>query len=436
LAKEIPPVPLKDYLTGLPRLKVVKEPVDPKLEVSAALLSDPYHTLWFQGTGSHSLVGNLWPNRSAIAEYFRVAASELPDLLLHALENPTPPKLVKDKIAWRAREEPDLSKLPVPQFYPKDAGNYLTASIFSSFWKGKRNLSYHRFWVKGPGGGPIRLVPRHLDRMYREAKKESIELPVEIIVGAPPEVLLAAACSIDYATDEMDVASALHQRRTGKPLQVVELENGTRVPAEAEIVIDAVITHKEEREGPFLDVLGTYDAERVQPVVRVEKVHTVEDPVLYNIVPGSEEHFLLMGLPKEPFIMHSVRSVVPGVKAVRLTEGGCGWLNGVVSIQKRRDGDGKNAITAAFAGHASLKHVTVVDSDVDIFNDRDVEWAVATRFQADKGLVVVTGATGSTLDPSATKDGITTKWGIDATLPIGAPRDPYIKENFPKERSA
>jgi UbiD family decarboxylase len=434
LGKEVAPIPLKEYLTGLPRVKVVKEPVDPKLDVTAALLSDPYHTLWFQGTGGHSLVGNLWPNRAAIADYFRVAPHELPDLLLHALENPTPPKLVKDKVIWRAREEPDLSKFSVPQFYPKDAGNYLTASIFSSFWKGKRNLSYHRFWVKGPTGGPARIVPRHLDRMFREARKEGKELPVAIIVGAPPEVLIAAACSIDYATDEMDVASALHQRRTGKPLQAVELENGIRVPAEAEIVMDAAITLKDDSEGPFLDILGVYDAERVQPVVRVDKVHTVEDPVLYSILPGSEEHFLLMGLPKEPFIIHSVRSVVPGAKAVRLTEGSCGWLNAVISIQKRREGDGKNAIMAAFSGHASLKHVTVVDNDVDIFNDREVEWAIATRFQADKGLVVVPGATGSSLDPSATKDGITTKWGIDATIPLGAPREPYVKETFPKQK--
>ncbi len=79
-----------------------------------------------------------------------------------------------------------------------------------------------------------------------------------------------------------------------------------------------------------------------------------------------------------------------------------------------------------------MKHVTVVDADVDIFNDREVEWAVATRFQADKGLVVVPGATGSSLDPSATKDGVTTKWGIDATLPIEAPREPFVRERFPE----
>jgi len=431
----VAPIPLKEYLTSLPRLKVVKEPVNPKLEVTAALLSDPYHTIWFQGTPGHSLVGNLWPNRKSIAEYFGVTERELPDMLLKALEHPTPPKLVKDKITWSAKEEaPDLSKWPVPQFYPKDAGNYLTATVFSSVWKGKRNLSYHRFWVKGPTGGPARIVPRHLDRMFREARKEGKELPVAIIIGAPPEVLLAAACSIDYTTDEMDVASALHQHRTGKPLRAVELENGIHVPAEAEIVMEGAITIKDEREGPFLDILGVYDAERVQPVVRVDKVHTVEDPVLYNILPGSEEHFLFMGLPKEPFIMHSVRSVVPGVRAVRLTEGSCGWLNCAVSIQKRRDGDGRNAIMAAFSGHASLKHVTVVDSDVDIFNDREIEWAVATRFQADKGLVLIPGATGSSLDPSATKDGITTKWGIDATLPIDAPREPFLRETFPRER--
>lgn len=425
--------PLRDYLASLPRVKIVKDPVDPKLGFTRALVSDPSHTLWFQGRPGPTAVGNLWPDRATMAAYFKVKIEELPDLLLHALEHPLAPKLVTEGVVWRAQvHEPDLSRWPVPQCYPKDAGKYLTSSIFSATWKGKRNLSYHRLWVKGPRGGPARIVPRHIDRMYREARKEGNELPVAIIVGAPPEVLLAAACSTDYAVDEMEVASALRQRVTGQPLPVAEVESGIRVPAEAEIVMEGAITLEDDQEGPFLDILGIYDPVRTEPVIRVDRIHSVEQPVLHTILPGSEEHLLLMGLPREPFILRAVRSVVPGVRAVRLTEGGCGWLNGVVSIQKRRNGDGKNAIMAAFAGHGSMKHVTVVDADVDIFNDREVEWAVATRFQADKGLVVVPGATGSSLDPSATKDGVTTKWGIDATLPIEAPREPFVRERFPE----
>src|SRR5439155_385027 len=110
---------------------------------------------------------------------------------------------------------------------------------------------------------------------------------------------------------------------------------------------------------------------------------------------------------------------VPHVKAVRLTEGGCAWLHGVVAIRKQHQGDGKNAIMAAFGAHTSMKQVVIVDEDIDVFDDRDVEWAIATRFQADRGLVVLHDVRGSSIDPSG-RDGFTSKMGIDATKPLGA----------------
>ena len=115
--------------------------------------------------------------------------------------------------------------------------------------------------------------------------------------------------------------------------------------------------------------------------------------------------------------------------ACRLTEGGCAWLHGVVSIRKQHAGDGKNAIMAAFGAHTSMKQVVVVDEDIDIFDDQDVEWAVATRFQADRGLVVLHGVRGSSIDPSA-NDGITAKVGIDATRPSGAKAEMFDKASL------
>ena len=128
---------------------------------------------------------------------------------------------------------------------------------------------------------------------------------------------------------------------------------------------------------------------------------------------------MFMGMPREPVIYQAVSRAVPHVKAVRLTEGGCAWLHGVVSIRKQHQGDGKNAIMAAFGAHTSMKQVVIVDEDVDVFDDRDVEWAIATRFQADRGLVVLHDVRGSSIDPSA-RDGFTSKMGIDATRPMGA----------------
>jgi UbiD family decarboxylase len=171
-------------------------------------------------------------------------------------------------------------------------------------------------------------------------------------------------------------------------------------------------------EGPFVDITGTYDDVRKQPVFKVDRVYKRRDPIFQIVLPGGLEHYLLMGLPREPAIFKSVNQVVPLVHGVRLTEGGCCWLHGVVSITKNKEGDAVNAIMAAFTGHPSLKKVIIVDEDVDIYDDRQVEWAVATRFQAHRGLLVVNNAAGSSLDPSA--GGTTSKVGIDATKPIGS----------------
>ncbi|MGN0098042.1 MAG: UbiD family decarboxylase domain-containing protein, partial [Candidatus Methanomethylophilaceae archaeon] len=178
-------------------------------------------------------------------------------------------------------------------------------------------------------------------------------------------------------------------------------------------------------EGPFVDITGTYDFERQQPVIAVDKVWTCDDPMFHLLLPGGNEHYMLMGLPREPMILKTVRQAVPRVKNVRLTEGGCCWLNGVVSIKKNKEGDGVNAIMAAFTGHPSMKNVIIVDDDIDIFDDRQVEWAVATRMQGDR-IIRIPGAAGSSLDPSS--HGKTTwKVGFDATIPVGADRSLYQK---------
>ena len=173
-----------------------------------------------------------------------------------------------------------------------------------------------------------------------------------------------------------------------------------------------------------MDITGTYDFIRDQPVIKVEKIWACKDPVMQLLLPGGNEHYLFMGLPREPIIFKTVQQAVPRTHNVRLTEGGCCWLNGVVSITKNKEGDGMNAIMAAFTGHPSMKHVIIVDEDIDIFDDRQVEWAVATSFQADR-VLRIPGAAGSSLDPSA--EGTTWKMGLDATIPLRMDRKLFTK---------
>jgi len=142
-----------------------------------------------------------------------------------------------------------------------------------------------------------------------------------------------------------------------------------------------------------------------------------------------------MGLPHETMMWEAVSKVVPSVKVVNLSNGGCGWLHAIISIDKLVDGDAKNALTAAFSAHPSLKHAVVVDADIDIFNPNTVEWAIATRFQANEDMLLIPNARGSTLDPSADQEtGATTKVGIDATRPLTKPQEKFELAKIPASK--
>jgi 2,5-furandicarboxylate decarboxylase 1 len=163
-------------------------------------------------------------------------------------------------------------------------------------------------------------------------------------------------------------------------------------------------------------MLGTYDIRRLQPVIKIDRIYYNENPIYHDILPGYTEHRLLMGLPVESRIRTEVKNVVPTTKDVYLTEGGCNWLDAVIQIKKTLEGQPKNAILAAFAAHPSLKIAIVVDEDIDPRNPVQVEYAISTRSQADRDLVIIPGAKGSSLDPSSDQENlITTKLGIDAT---------------------
>ena len=386
-------------------------------DVTKMLLSDQSKTVYFKGLNGGEAVGNLFSTRAKIAGAMNISASHIVQHISNALASPKPVK-VNEKPGFRKNTLPvDLTALPIPKYYPDDGGRYITAGVIIAEWEGVRNISFHRMMIAGKNKMAVRLVPRHLFTMHKAAKAAGKELKVSICIGVRPEVLLAAALSVDYGTDELEIASSMCHAAFKQPLEVGKCDNGILVPADADYVFEARLTANEMDEGPFVDITGTYDAVRSQPVIEVDKIWTSDRPLFQLLVPGGNEHFLMMGLPREPVILKTVRQVVPKTHAVRLTEGGCCWLHGVVSITKNKSGDGRNAIMAAFTGHPSMKQVIIVDDDIDIFDDRQVEWAMATRFQGNR-MIKIEGAAGSSLDPSS--DGTTWKVGIDATRPLNS----------------
>jgi 2,5-furandicarboxylate decarboxylase 1 len=383
------------------------------------------------------VVTNVCGTRRRICAALNVDENKLYQRLVEAWRSPRKPKIVEDGAVKEVVEKPDLSKIPVLKHFERDAGRYVTSAVVyaKNVHGDVENVSVHRFQILDKNRLAIRLVPRHLFKLWQTAKEAGRDLDVSISIGVHPALMLAASSPVPFGVNEFGVADALMD----DDLRLVECEHvDAYAPADAELVLEGKISAtKEVVEGPFVDITGTYDVKRRQPVVNVVGVMRREDDVYQALLSSGAEHRLLMGLPHEVLIWDSVSKVVPKVNAVNLSIGGCGWLHGVISVEKQLEGDGKNALLAAFAAHPSLKHAVVVDSDIDVHNVPEVEWAIATRFQAGEDLMIIKNVRGSTLDSSADQEtGLTTKMGVDATRPLTKPKERFERAKIPGSRRA
>jgi len=368
--------------------------------------------LYFKDVNGFQVVANLW----ALRERFKkILGENIITVLLRAIEAPKEYKIRDFDMRSRSFS---LLEFPFPKYYPKDGGRYITSGVVFAEYEGKRNASFHRLMLLDDERAAIRLVPRDLYTMHKKAIERGEEIRIALTIGLEPNVLLAAATSVDYYTEELKIASAIKHQAKEEVEIAMKTPNGNIVPYESEIILEGRITDEYVKEGPFLDITGTYDLVREQPVVVFEKFYVRKKPIFHLLLPGGYEHFNLMGMPREPTIYREVKKEGVDVIDVRLTPGGCSWLHGIIKIKKRREEDGKRAIYGAFRGHGSLKHVVIVDEDIDIWNMEEVEWAIATRFQGDRDLIKLEKVRGSSLDPSSYEGHLTTKLGLDATAPI------------------
>ena len=206
-----------------------------------------------------------------------------------------------------------------------------------------------------------------------------------------------------------------------------------RVPADAEIVIEGrLVPSTREPEGPFGEFPQYYGERADRHVFKVDAVTHRSKPIFHTIVGGGLEHLLLGAIPREATILATLQRSFPGVQDVHLALGGVGRYHLYVKLRKTQHGEAKNVLLGAFAAHYDIKHAVVVDVDVDIHNPREVEWAIATRFQADRDTVIVSHSQGSKLDPS-TDNGLGAKMGLDATIPIDAPEMKFKRIRVPGE---
>lgn len=405
----------RDFVDELQKggqLKVIEKRMKRKLEMAGVFKAfEPTPCIGNATDSPIRCASNIFATRENVAKYLDCEVSEIGEKMVNAINNPSKPK--KTTSAPVLEETcSSLKEIPIPIHTKIDGGPYICSGIVIAKDKELgQNCSFHRMMVAGDNKLVLRILPRHLDEFLKRAGGE---IDVAVIIGAPINVLLASAISTKLGQSELEIANTL------MPFETVELMNGIEIPSEVEFAfVGHLSSNKLEKEGPFLDLTETLDVVRKQPVLTVKKIYHRKNPIFHALLPGGLEHKVLMGMPREPTIFDEVNKVVP-CTGVNITPGGCSWLHAVVGIKKKNADDGKKAIEAAFNGHKSLKHVVIVDEDINIHNMQEVEWAIATRFQGDKGLVVKKGEKGSSLDPSAnpfTRE--TTKVGIDATKPVG-----------------
>lgn len=398
---------LREFLNELEKrdmLKRIKKRVGARFEASTLMKMLDGQTLLFEDVDGNEIpvLANVCPTRKHVALGLGVEEHEIIPRMIEAIANPREPEVVKGS---DYREIPaDLSKLPILTYYPFDGGPYIASGI--AVCRDDElgvNASFHRAMIIDGERMVFRILERHFDAYLKRGIRE-----FAFCVGNPVPVLLGSAISTDIGVSELAIANAL------SPTRCVELD-GHIVPL-AEMVMICEMTDEIHDEGPFLDLTETADIVRKQRVARVKKIFMREGGVYHALLPGGLEHKVLMGMPREPTIYQEVGKVCD-VKDVYVTPGGCSWLHAVVGIRQRDPGDGRMALEAAFRGHRSVKHVYVVDEDIDIHDPHQVEWAMATRFQGKRDIIMLEEK-GSSLDPSSDmKTRMTTKLGFDLTIP-------------------
>ena len=404
-----------DLLEEKGRLKRVTKEVDPVYEV-AALMDEAGDTPLYLENVKGSVIPcitNICSSRELVALGLECAPNEILGKISKAVrEGKTPDTVSADNYK---EIEPSLERLPILTHQPIDGGPYISSAMAVAHDKKYgRNLSFHRAMKIDNQHLVLRILDRHLKDYMERGLKE-----FAYCNGVSVPVLLGAATSFGIEEDEMAVANALADS------PVIELAGHT-IP-QSEVVMICEFTGEMHDEGPFVDLTDTPDIIRQQHVAKIKRIFIRDDSVFHALLPSGPEHKVLMGMPREPTIFNSVNKVVD-CHDVFMTHGGGSWLHGVVAINKKKEDDGMKAIEAAFAGHASMKHVWIVDSDIDVTDPESVEWAMATRFQGDSGLVVKTGVKGSSLAPSSNPETReTVKVGFDCTIPLDRDKDDFAR---------
>jgi UbiD family decarboxylase len=424
---------LRGYLSHLGeqgQLLRVKEEVDVKYEIAAGVrktsdVEGP--ALLFEnikGFSGWRVLGGLFATRKLVALGLGVPQERMLERYLTLEDKRIPPEMVASgpvkEVKWTGAQI-DLSKLPIVTHASKDCGPYVTIGV----QVGKdpetqiRNLSIHRMLVLGKDKLSLWApADHHLGRMILKAEEKNRGLEVATAIGVEPALVIGSQAKVPYGIDEYHVAGGLR----GGAVKLIKCETiDVEVPAAAEIVIEGVTVPGERvADGPYGEYPGCYSEAKQAPVLKVTAITMRKNPIYQTALTGMPvtENHTLIEYGNAAVVYREVKKIVPEVRGVNMTPGGTFRHHAVVSIKKRAENEGRNVILALLSMGIGLKQVIVVDHDIDPFDPMQVDWAMATRFQADKDAIIIPRIACSTLDPSCPENRVTAGLGIDATAPM------------------
>jgi 2,5-furandicarboxylate decarboxylase 1 len=406
---------LEQYRAQRPEdVLVVDDEVSPDQEVTAVVWAlaaqgrDPL--LVFNRVKGTKVATNIFSSRARIARLLGTTPDKIHQTYQEKSRKAVDPKVVaKGPILDSVEDRVDLGRLPLLKHFETDKAPYITNGLVVCEEPG--NLSYHRAMVHSPNELATSLHSR--GHLWRALQDKKARLPIAMVVGAHPLFMMAASARVGYGVDERRIAGGL----MGSPLEVLKTPKyGIRVPAAAEIVLEGTLDPEAKvDEGPFGEFTGYSSNRTTNTLFRVETVLRRKDAILVDVVGGnSPEHLNLSRVPRESEMAEKLMERFPSVTRLHYPNSGV-HFHAYVALRARREGEARQVMLALLGWDPYVKTVIAVDDDIDVTDDSQVMWALATHFQPHKDVLIIDGLPGNALDPSASAVGTTSRMGLDAT---------------------
>jgi 2,5-furandicarboxylate decarboxylase 1 len=288
-------------------------------------------------------------------------------------------------------DKADLRILPMPMHQKDDVAPYHTMACAM---KGINSDFYDITFTKNRYYSPQRMSfsahkHHHLEAMTCEYEAQNQRAPVIVILGHHPAFYLSSCAMTAFGNNDYLTASAFLR----EPLRLTPSTTwGDRfmVPADAEVIIEGEIPpHVRDKQNPFGEILGYYQGEMEVPVIEVTAITMRKNAIVQDFWPGHMDHWNLGSIPKEGSVYNVIKKNIPGIKAIHLAASGCGRCICYISIKKEFENEPNKVGMQAFVEMPNLKLAVIVDDDIDVFNEREVMWAVATRVHWDKDIEII-----------------------------------------------